>query len=155
MSRCMRTHPNMREQPPPQSGEDYGSTVRVVRMGELSAELCGGTHVDNTAALMPFKIISENSSGAGVRQGHPLHLWQRLLCLLTWLYGDTRISYRRRIEAVAGEACVSYFEDQLAQLQEIGSLWDVGPQQVRFVAERWGPPFNSSFGHQTKHPSVE
>ena len=49
-------------------GEKYGSSVRVVSMGEYSRELCGGTHLSNTAKVGAFHILSEGSVASGVRR---------------------------------------------------------------------------------------
>ncbi|MDD3165602.1 MAG: alanine--tRNA ligase [Oscillospiraceae bacterium] len=49
-------------------GEKYGNVVRVVSMGDQSIEFCGGTHLDDTAKVGPFRIVSEGSAASGVRR---------------------------------------------------------------------------------------
>jgi alanyl-tRNA synthetase len=75
-------------------GEKYGEWVRVVEVDAVSRELCGGTHVANTAEIGIFKIVSEGSSAANVR----------------------------RVEAITGPAAIDWFREREAQLQEAGEL---------------------------------
>ena len=75
-------------------GEKYGEEVRMVSMGDYSIELCGGTHLSNTAQAGCFKILSENGVAAGVR----------------------------RIEALTGEKALAYFRAQEKEIREIAAL---------------------------------
>ncbi|HET9163079.1 MAG TPA: alanine--tRNA ligase [Solirubrobacterales bacterium] len=75
-------------------GEKYGEWVRVVEVDGVSRELCGGTHVPNTAEVGIFKISSEGSSAANVR----------------------------RIEALTGPAAIDWFRAEERRLREVGEL---------------------------------
>ena len=81
-------------------GEKYGDAVRTIRFGQ-SVELCGGTHVKNTADIWHFKISSEAAVASGVR----------------------------RIEAITGEAVLAYFDDRNQELEEVKSLFK-NPQDL-------------------------
>jgi alanyl-tRNA synthetase len=88
-------------------GEKYGDEVRVVTMGDrgnspYSVELCGGTHVNRTGDIGPFRIVSESAVAAGVR----------------------------RIEAVTGQAALAQMAETEAQMQEVASLLNASPGQV-------------------------
>ncbi|NJM48415.1 MAG: alanine--tRNA ligase [Alkalinema sp. RU_4_3] len=83
-------------------GEKYGDVVRVVDFGGVSMELCGGTHVANTAEIGLFKIISETGVAAGVR----------------------------RIEAVAGPAVLEYLNVRDAVVKDLSDRFKVKPEEI-------------------------
>jgi alanyl-tRNA synthetase len=93
-------------------GEKYGSSVRVLRIGDFSMELCGGTHVGRAGDIGLFKVIAESGVAAGVR----------------------------RIEAVTGEGALRLVEAQESAVREVAGLLrgtrDEIAQKVRDALDR-------------------
>lgn len=83
-------------------GEKYGERVRVVRMGDFSTELCGGTHVGNTGEVRLFKIVSESGVAAGVR----------------------------RIEALTGNGVLAYYGKMEQELMEAAAIIKTVPAEL-------------------------
>ena len=83
-------------------GEKYGDSVRVVRMGDFSTELCGGTHVGGTGEIMVFKILSESGVAAGVR----------------------------RIEALTGPGVFAYYKEMESRLEEAARIAKATPANL-------------------------
>ena len=83
-------------------GEKYGDTVRVLRFGDFSTELCGGTHVARTGDIGLLKIVSEGGVAAGVR----------------------------RIEALCGAEALAYLDHGEHLLREVGTLVRGGREEV-------------------------
>jgi len=82
--------------------EKYGESVRVVKMGDFSMELCGGTHVNKTGDIGLLKVIGESSVAAGVR----------------------------RIEAVTGQEALKYVKAVESELRKAASMLKVSPMEV-------------------------
>ena len=83
-------------------GEKYGDRVRVLRFGDFSVELCGGTHVDRVGDIGQFKIVEESAIAAGIR----------------------------RIVAVAGEAAVDRIQTIDGRLKELAQTLKVAPDAL-------------------------
>ncbi len=83
-------------------GEKYGENVRVVKAGDFSAELCGGTHCSATGDIGPFKIVSEGSVAAGIR----------------------------RIEALTGLSAHSFINSEEEELKKAAGILKVTPLKV-------------------------
>ena len=83
-------------------GEKYGDSVRVVSMGDVSKELCGGTHLTNTAKIGSLTVISEGSVASGVR----------------------------RIEALVGKENLRLAAANTFQLRKAASVMKTTPQEV-------------------------
>ncbi len=81
-------------------GEKYGNVVRVIKVGDYSMELCGGTHLTSTSQAGLIKILGESGVAAGVR----------------------------RIEALTGEAAMEYFAEKEKLLNEVSSALKASPQ---------------------------
>jgi len=88
-------------------GEKYGDLVRVVEVENVSRELCGGTHVENTAEIGIFKIVHESSSAANVR----------------------------RVEAITGPDAIDWFRERSAELEEVGHLLGDARDPLRAARE--------------------
>lgn len=89
-------------------GEKYDEKVRVLRMGDFSTELCGGTHASRTGDIGLFKIISETGIASGVR----------------------------RIEAVTGEAALDFIENKENSLNQLSNLLKAKPDNIEEKAEQ-------------------
>ena len=83
-------------------GEKYGDRVRVIRIGDVSTELCGGTHLDATGQIGLFKVVSEGAVASGVR----------------------------RIEAVTGDAALRHVVQEEAALRESAELLKIPPLEL-------------------------
>ena len=82
--------------------EKYGATVRIVKMGEMSMELCGGTHVQRTGDIGLLKVLHESAIAAGVR----------------------------RIEAVTGKEALAHLQNAESELKRTAGLFKAGSLEV-------------------------
>jgi len=83
-------------------GEKYGEQVRVVKIGEFSLELCGGTHVNYTSNIGLFKILNEQGIGSSLR----------------------------RVEAVTGEKALKYVKEREEIINEISDKLQIAPPEI-------------------------
>ena len=89
-------------------GEKYGDVVKVIAMGDVSLEFCGGTHVSNTGQIGPIKIVSEGSIASGVR----------------------------RVEALSGSKAWHYISDHMNILLGAAGRLKIKPEELLTQIER-------------------
>jgi alanyl-tRNA synthetase len=88
--------------------EKYGATVRIVKMGEMSMELCGGTHVQRTGDIGLLKVVHESAIAAGVR----------------------------RIEAVTGKEALTHVQKAEEELKKTAGLFKANPLELADRTEK-------------------
>jgi alanyl-tRNA synthetase len=88
--------------------EKYGATVRIVKMGEMSMELCGGTHVQRTGDIGLLKVVHESAIAAGVR----------------------------RIEAVTGKEALAHVQKAEEELKKAANLFKTNPLEIADRTEK-------------------
>ncbi|NLK01260.1 MAG: alanine--tRNA ligase [Clostridia bacterium] len=83
-------------------GEKYSDDVRVIKIGDYSTELCGGTHLNNSSEILALKIISESGIGSGLR----------------------------RIEAITGEEVMDYYSEKERMLDSTAGILKTSPDKI-------------------------